>query len=149
MKKLNWGTGITIVIVLFLVITIGQVIAIHYLVDYDLVVEDYYDEEIKYQGQIEKIERTNSLSESIKIKLFDKKIEIAFPLIFNSEKISGEVKFYKPSDDLRDKVQTIELNSENKMFYNTNDLYPGLWKIKISWAVNDVKYYNEKAIMIP
>jgi nitrogen fixation protein FixH len=149
MKKMNWGTGITIVIVLFLIITIGQVIAIHYFVDYDLVVEDYYDEEMQFQGQIEKTKRANSLSESIKIKLLDKKVEISFPSIFNNERISGKVQYYKPSDDLHDKVQIIELNKENKLYYDTANLYPGLWKIKINWAVNDVEYYSEEAIMLP
>ncbi len=55
MKKIDWGKGITIVIILFLIITIGQVLAIHYFIDYDLVEEEYYEAEINYQDQINKI----------------------------------------------------------------------------------------------
>ena len=48
MKKISWGTGITIVIILFLIVTIRQAIAIHVFIDYDLVEEEYYDAEIKH-----------------------------------------------------------------------------------------------------
>lgn len=149
MKKLNWGTGITIVIVLFLVITIGQVLVIHYFVDYDLVEEEYYDAEIKYQEQINKIERTNNLPEQLQIKLVDKIIEFNFPSLFKPELISGLITYYKPSNDLLDTYQEIKLNEKNNISKNTNELSPGLWKIRIDWAVNGVQYYNEKIIMVP
>lgn len=149
MKKISWGTGISIVIILFLIITIGQAIAIHYFVDYDLVVEEYYDEEIKYQSQIEKIKRTNNLPETLNIKLSNDFIEFEFPSIFQAEKISGIIIFYKPSDDLLDKKEIIELESNNKMYFATSELNTGLWKVKVDWEVDKVKYFNEKILMVP
>ncbi|MEN8191824.1 MAG: FixH family protein [Bacteroidota bacterium] len=149
MKKFNWGTGITIVIILFLIISIGQVLVIHYLVDYDLVVEEYYEEEIKYQDQIDKLERTKNLPEQLQIKLVNKVIEFTFPSIFESESITGAINFYKPSDDLLDKVQTIKLNKENKTFTDTKQLTTGLWRVKVEWNVDTIKYYNEESFMVP
>lgn len=149
MKKISWGTGIAIVIVLFLIITIGQAIAIHVFIDYDLVEEEYYEAEIKYQLQIEKVKRTNALPEALKIRLTKEFIQFNFPSIFNNKTINGDIHFYKPSDDLLDKIQTIKLNEENTMYFSTKELSSGLWKIKIDWAVNEVQYYNEKMIMVP
>ncbi len=149
MKKLNWGTGITIVIVLFLVITIGQVLAIHYLVDYDLVQEEYYDAEIKYQEQIDKMKRTNNLPEQLNIKITGEVIEIKFPPLFKPDSISGMLIYYKPSDDLLDMEQKIDLNEEGKMHMDTKKLSTGLWKVKVEWAVNGIQYYNEKILMVP
>lgn len=149
MKKLNWGTGITIVIILFLVVTVGQVLVIHYVVDYDLVVEEYYDAEIKYQVQIDKIKRTNNLPEQLQIKFVGNSIEFKFPLLFEPQSISGIINYYKPSNDLLDKFQEIKLNKENKMFLKTKELSTGLWKIKVDWTANDVQYYNEKIMMVP
>ena len=149
MKKLNWGTGITIVIILFLVVTVGQVLVIHYVVDYDLVVEEYYDAEIKYQVQIDKIKRANNLPEQLQIKFVGNSIEFKFPLLFEPQSISGIINYYKPSNDLLDKFQEIKLNKENKMFLKTKELLTGLWKIKVDWAANDVQYYNEKIMMVP
>jgi len=147
--KFNWGTGITIVIISFLVITIGQVVFIHKTIDYDLVEEEYYEAEIQFQSQIEKVKRTNALPEQLKIKLLNKFVEFNFPKIFEGNSISGIINFYKPSDDLLDKVKSIKLDEENKMFFGYDQLSSGLWKIKVNWSVDDVQYYNEKIVMLP
>ncbi len=149
MKKFSWGTGITIVIVVFLIVTILQVVVIHYWVDYDLVEEDYYAAEIAYQSQIDKVKRTNNLPEQLSIKLNSTNIEFNFPTIFESNKISGFITYYKPSDDLLDKKQTILLNEQNKMSFNTSELSTGLWKVKVNWAVEGVEYFTEQLLMVP
>jgi len=149
MKKISWGTGITIVIILFLFVTIGQAIAIHTFIDYDLVEEEYYEAEIKYQLQIEKLERTNALSEALIIKLSNQFIELDFPSIFEDKAITGFINFYKPSDDLLDKIQAVKLDDENKMYFSTNELTTGLWKVKVNWEVERIEYYNEKLLMVP
>jgi hypothetical protein len=149
MKKINWGSGITIVIVLFLVITIAQVLIIHNFVDYDLVEEEYYAAEIKYQSQIEKIKRARDLSEPLKVKLSEDIIEFEFPTIFKSNKVVGSIYFYKPSDDLLDKSLRIQLNENNKASFPTKDLASGLWKVKIDWEVDGVTYFNEEFLMVP
>lgn len=149
MKKFSWGTGITIVIVFFLIFTIVQVVLIHKYVNYDLVEDEYYSAEIKYQSQIEKVKRTNELSQSLNIKLNKDFIEFDFPTIFQSDKINGIITFYKPSDELLDRKQDIMLNSENKMLFVTDELSPGLWKAKVNWQVEGIEYYNEKLLMVP
>ena len=51
--KLNWGTGIAIVIAIFMVITIATVV---YLMnqDVELVTDDYYKKELKEQTSLMK-----------------------------------------------------------------------------------------------
>ena len=60
MIKMNWGKGIAAVYICFVVIILGFVF---YFMnqDVDLVTHKYYDEEIKYQEQIERMKRTNEL----------------------------------------------------------------------------------------
>ena len=149
MKKISWGTGISIVIILFLIVTIGQAIAIHIFIDYDLVEEEYYEAEIKYQTHIDKIARTNALPEVLDIKLTNQFVEFDFPSIFEDKTISGFINFYKPSDDLLDKTQAVQLDDENKMYFSTNELTTGLWKVKVNWKVDRIEYYNEKLLMVP
>ncbi len=148
-NKFSWGTGITIVIIAFLVITIGAVIFIHKVVDYDLVEEEYYGAEIEYQTQIERIKRTNALPEPLEIKLTKEFIQFKFPSLFKSEEINGIIKFYKPSDDLLDKQQTVSLDNTNQMYFATSELTTGLWKIKVNWSVDEIEYYTEKLLMVP
>lgn len=149
MKKTNWGTGIAIVIVVFLVFTIVQVLVIHNYVDYDLVEEEYYAAEIKYQTQIEKIKRAKNLTEPLNVKIKDEIIEFSFPSIFKSTDVLGNILFYKPSDDLLDKNIPISLDGNNIMTFSTKDFTSGLWKIKVDWEVEGVTYFNEEFLMVP
>lgn len=148
MKKFNWGTGLAIVIILFLIVSIGQVVLIHTLVDYDLVEEEYYDAEIKYQEKIDKIKRTEALPEQLQINLTGNTIEFKFPSLFKPESVNGNILFYKPSDDLLDETLEIKLDERNRASIDTKELSTGLWKIKVEWSVNDVSYYNEKSMMV-
>ena len=76
-------------------------------------------------------------------------MEFDFPSIFADKTISGFINFYKPSDDLLDKTQAVKLNEENKMYFSTNELTTGLWKVKVNWKVDRIEYYNEKLLMVP
>jgi len=148
MKKMNWGVGITIFIIVFLVFSIGQVIFIHYKVDYDLVVEEYYEEDLKYQSQLDKIKRANALEEPLKISLTKENVQFSFPKMFDVNSISGTITFYKPSDDLQDIDLPINITNDNQLQFETNSLTKGLWRIKVNWNAEEIDYYNEKIIMV-
>ncbi len=96
-----------------------------------------------------KFNRTKSLPEQVVVKLRGQALELTFPSGIDGERISGMVQYYKPSDDLQDKIQKIILNDENRMFIDTKELSTGYWKIKIDWSVNEVQYYSEESMMVP
>ncbi|MDP2038234.1 MAG: FixH family protein, partial [Ignavibacteria bacterium] len=60
--KLNWGFGIAVTYILFVVVTLVMVF-IFMNQDVSLETENYYSKGIEYQGQIDKINRTQSLPE--------------------------------------------------------------------------------------
>ena len=64
-KRLNWGWGIAIFYGVFLVLAIGSAIFTTTL-DYHLVSDDYYQDGIDYQQQINKVQRTADIGESVK-----------------------------------------------------------------------------------
>ena len=80
-KKFSWGTGILIVIIIFMTLTITTVV---YLMnqDVDLVTDNYYAKEIKYQQQIDRMNRTNEMDEELKINSEDGYIRLIFPKSF-------------------------------------------------------------------
>jgi len=146
--KFSWGVGISITIIVFL---IGSLATVYFTttVDYDLVAEDYYEKELVYQEQIDKMKRANELPEQLVIKLEGDNIKFKFPSIFNNSKIEGEIYFYKPSSEDLDVRATISLDEENSLYFSQADLSKGLWKIKVEWGVQGVEYYTEKIIMVP
>ena len=141
---MNWGKGIIIVFVIFFA---GMAFMAYKSItkNIDLVAQNYYEKEIKYQDQIDKINKTNSLNEKLKIVSTESSIIISYP---HATGLKGEISFYRPSDAKKDFRLPIEAGKDNKQIINTQTLQKGLWKVQISWNTSGQDYYNEEKIMI-
>lgn len=141
---MNWGKGIIIVFVIFFA---GMAFMAYKSMtrDIDLVAPNYYEKEIKYQDQIDKINSTSRLKEKLKIETTGGSLVISYPDISG---LNGEISFYRPSDAKRDFKLPIEAGKDNKQIINTQTLLKGLWRVQVSWNAGVQNYYSEEKIMI-
>jgi len=146
-SRINWGTGILITIIIFMSITVLTGV---YLMNQDvqLVTDNYYEKDLKYQNQIDKLNRTVALEEKVEIKFDGLNVELIFPASFEVDKISGEVYFYRPSDGKKDFTIPLTLNSEARQIIPVTRIDKGFWRIKLSWTSDGIEYYNERAITV-
>jgi hypothetical protein len=142
---LNWGWGIAIVYGLFLILVIGSAIFTANL-DYFLVSDNYYQEGIDFQDQIEKKLRTSHLLESVNWQYDSNSQNVIFKYPQNLS--SGKIVFYRPSNSNFDKYVKIENDDNNQQVINIRNWQKGFWKIKVDWQTNDEMYYNEGSIDI-
>lgn len=146
MKKISWGTGIVISLIVFVIFSLTKTF---YLMnqEVDLVTDDYYKKGLEYQKQIESEQRSIQLSNEIMINSDGQYLTIIFPEYINGKIVNGEILLYRPSDsslDLR-----IPLSLENqKQIIPVSSLKKGLWRIKINWNYNNVSYYKESALTL-
>lgn len=149
MKKIswNWGTGITIVIIIFLIVTIGTTIFFMNQ-KVDLVASDYYKKGIEHQKQIERINRTNALDENISIHPESGFVKVLFPKDFSKEIYSGNIQFYRPSDSNKDFSLELKIDSTGQQLIPTHNIEKGYWKVIINWSQDSVEYYKENAFVI-
>ncbi len=147
MLKMNWGKGIAAVYISFVALILGFVF---YFMnqDVDLVTHKYYDEEIKYQDQIERIKRTNVLEEKPKIEVENRVLKLVFPKMLLDKPVTGTINFYRPADKRRDFSININLDKDGTQKIAQGKLNTGLWKIKLSWISDGLEYYNEQIINI-
>jgi hypothetical protein len=116
----------------------------------DLVTQNYYERQIQYQGQIDRITRTRNLPEPVRLTYSSeqRQIEIQFPFQFQPEQVEGTVTFYRPSNSSMDYVLPIVLSTERKQIIFTQNLAAGLWRIKMSWQSEGLEYYHEEMILL-
>lgn len=145
--KISWGTGITISIVVFTIISLAF---IYYAFNQEvnLVRDDYYEAELQFNEKMEVIKRTADLSQDIQVNLFNDNLEIVFPEEFDPEDLSGTILLYRPSDRRLDKVYNILPDSANIQRLKKTDLVSGLWKVRLNWIADSTKYYSEHIIMV-
>jgi hypothetical protein len=143
--KFNWGTGIVLSFIIF-ALSILLIIIFPFNQRVDLVTKDYYENELKYQDQINKVERTGLLDESIVINHNSKDLKITFPSSYRQ--VSGEIIFYRPSDEKRDFSVPIYVDSSGSQLVDISSIMPGMWRVKVQWNMNNLQYYFEKNIII-
>ena len=145
-KKINWGTGIFISYIAFMLLTI--LTAVYFMnQDVNLVTDDYYQQEIKYQDQIDKIERTNSLPEKPVIDFDGVRVKVLFPESLFKKNVTGQIHFYRPSNPKLDFNIPLSLNENGIQFISTKQLTAGFWRLKLNWTMNGVEYFNEKEVI--
>lgn len=144
--KFNWGTGIAIFYVSF-------VIAILAFVFWttgnnrDLVTEDYYAEELVYQKTIDNKARANELVGEVSISSRIGRIDLKLPEGMNNRSIKGELFLYRQDDKRKDTKFQFE-GSRLDFSFNSEKIVTGRWKAKLSWAAEGKDYYFEDNIWI-
>lgn len=146
--KINWGTSIVIAFVLFIAFIMYFVISMmtNKKLDHDLVTEQYYEQELLHQQEIDKENNANKLIENVTWKKTNDGILIAFPKNLDYNKITGKVFLYRPSNKKLDSEIPISL-SNNKMLIPKTSLLGGRWNIKIDWEYQGEKYLLKESIV--
>ena len=147
--KINWGTGIVIAFGLFIIFILSFVYKVQSNQKYDneLVTKDYYKKEALVQGDIEKQENANALTNKVTIEKTAEGMKIQFPADFDYSKINGKVSLYRPSSQKLDFEIPISLSSPHLLIPKSN-LTDGLWDISIDWEYDGVKYLNKHSFRI-
>lgn len=146
MKKISWGTGIVIAIIIFVVLVLVQTI---YLMSQkvDLVEEDYYKKGIEYQKDIDVQKKTNELSEKVNFNFNGQYLIINFSKNLSDTKINGEILLYRPSDSELD--LKIPLSTDNlTQVIPVANLKKGFWRVKLRWQYEGQNYYNESSFLV-
>ena len=149
MKKNIWPYAI---IAYFVVFITGIVVWVSFAARHDdqLVRPDYYEHEIKYQTQIDRVARTRALnSESVIIYNFgEKSIGITLPSAMHSRNLEGTIYLYRPSDARLDKRIPLSPSVDGTQQIDVRNLKEGLWKLRLDWKTGDAEYYVEKSLVL-
>ena len=144
--KINWGTGAFIFFGVFVTFMLSLVY-LTTLQRNELVTEDYYEKELDFKEVLKKKERTNLLSERLTWIIENNELIVSFPKEVGT-KISGKIIFFKPSSQKDDKEIPFQINSST-YGVNLKSFSKGMYKLKIDWQANDVKYYSDDQLVIP
>ena len=143
--KFNWGTGIAVFYLLFMVVLLTAVFKSRSY-DHSLVVPNYYEEDLKYQEQYDKLANTLALDTPLEINQEESKVRISFPS--GMDAITGEVWLFRPSNAKADIRLPIQLGSDNVMEISTKTMIQGRWKMKIDWQAGSQQFYKEQTIVL-
>jgi hypothetical protein len=143
---MNWGKGIAIVIVAFMVMMLTLVYKTTQQ-DFDLVTENYYEASLNHDAiQIQR-SNYNNLSEKVVMNNsnVDKTLQLKLPAVFDSQPLKGVLQLYRPTDG--DADQTLEFTTSSIQI-STESLIEGFWRIRLSWNADNKDYLFESSTFI-
>ncbi len=139
---MNFGKWIFVSFVLF-ALFIATLVTICVREDISLVSKDYYNEELAYQQQIQRINNTASLTVKPVISIQDDSLKIILPDAIFIEQ--GILTLFCPSNSKMDRLFQLQKTSVSQHFALTG-LQPGMYRAKLSWTMNGKDYYQEEIV---
>ena len=117
----------------------------------DLISPNYYEEEVRYQAHIDQLKFTQQRAPqaSVSYDAVTKQILLALGPQKPGTRISGRILLYRPSAQNLDRQLELAPNGHGVQFLDAASLAPGLWKVQVSWTVNERQYFMDQQIVLP
>lgn len=145
-----WPYGITAFLVLFFgcVVSFG-IFAVRQQVD--LVRVDYYEEELRYGKQYDRLSRTKALEHPMSVAHLPQAHQIAvqLPAEHALAGAQGTIQLYRPSDARLDREIPLAAAASGMQLLDASTLQAGLWRVRVTWQSGGKEYFHASKVVIP
>jgi len=145
--KFNWGTGILIFLILFL-LACGLFITFAMRQDVSLVHEDYYEKGADHSQQMLVDARSAQYKNAIGTEIKEAALFINIESSLAEKMDSARFHLFRPSDGKYD-IQSSFDSSENPFIIPGEELISGRYILKVYWTWEGLNYEIDQAVFIP
>lgn len=146
--KFTWGTGIFFFMAAFVLLMASFMIRAASNQE-ELVAENYYEQELAYQQQIDKLNRSAALGDDLRLTSTVDGLLLQFPAWTSGRSVTGTVRLQRPSDQRADDLLDLVLDGDGHMFIPTALRMKGAYNVAVEWSVEGVSYLHHDRIHIP
>lgn len=114
----------------------------------ELVRPDYYEQELRHEAQMDRVQRTRALGGQVSLGFTDGILSVALPVSHAARGVTGTVRLYRPSDARLDREMTLAPDASGHQTLDVRPIQSGLWKAAVQWTVGGVEYFHEAPIVI-
>ena len=139
---MSWGWRVVFLYGSFVVLMVGMGI-LAFQQDFDLVADDYYEQEIAFQGRIDQL--TNAAEDNQKVVVTNTTNSVQ--LAFAKPVLDVKVHFFRPSDDTMD-FKLEEAKVDSQMNISLDRFSKGKYLVKVEWKANEKTYFQEDDLIL-
>lgn len=144
--KFNWGTGILIFLILFLLGATAFII-FAFNQDVNLVYKNYYEKGVDYSEQMKVEARSVEFENAFDITNQNDLLIVNIDKSLSLKIDSGKVLLFRPSDSKRDISLPVK-SKATKVVFSKEDLIFGRYILKFFWYSGGLKYEVDKPVNI-
>jgi hypothetical protein len=113
-----------------------------------LVADNYYEQELSFQGQIDSADRAKKSGATVTFDSATGQVVIALAVGQLQEKLPGTVVLYRPSEPKLDREFLLEPKADGTQILNVSQLKPGPWLVRVAWKSGVESFYLEQKFTI-
>lgn len=142
---MNWGTKLVIGLALFMSFIIGMVVYMFSVQDKDsLVDENYYEQGIHFDQQVEALQRVADEQVAPAIQIAENQIILQL-----KQAADYELRLLRPSSAREDRVRKGKtLGDANLIVVDRRGMGKGLWQLSLSWHSKGKSYLYKKQLTL-
>jgi hypothetical protein len=116
----------------------------------DLVAADYYEQEVRYQGQIDRLQHAQQAGQAASVSYdpASKCIRLVLPPNSSPAHAAGTIQLYRPSAIKMDRQVNLATDAQGLQSIDAAGLAAGLWKVRVSWTVAQQDYFIDQKLVI-
>lgn len=143
---MNWGKGLALALASFAALMAWFIVKASQSPE-PLVTENYYEQELQYQGRIDETTRANELGAVI-FTPNAQGIGIRFPDAVKGKTVTGTLLLQRPNDPKADRTMPVSMLADGSATI-TADLLQGLYHAQLTWQANGITYFSSDRIVAP
>lgn len=109
-----------------------------------MVSENYYEQELKFQNQIDSSARATKCGARIDVDTVAMKLLVTVPADQWEENFSGAIDLYRPSSPALDRSFGFQPGRGGVQAINISNLVTGLWLVRAAWTAHGTNYFLEQ-----
>ena len=144
-----WPLGIIAAFVVFFCgLTTAIVIAATH--HENLVSENYYEQELKFQSQIDNAARAQKCGARLQLETGagSRQLVVQLPAAQAAQHCTGVIEFYRPSSPALDREFLLAPGADGSQAVDVSKLAAGLWVVRAKWTAGGEGYFLEQKITI-
>lgn len=113
-----------------------------------LVSDNYYEQELKFQGQIDANARARKSGAMIADDTSSGAVVVSLPKFQLAQKLAGTIKFYRPSSPALDREIPLAPHSDGTQTVDVSRFATGPWLVRLEWSAGGEAYFLEQKITV-
>lgn len=141
MKKFSWGHGVVIALAAFIVFILSMLFLFpNGQKNSEMVTDNYYEEELKYQDVIDAKKRADSLQEKPVYSQDKSGIKITFPKDYDNSNTTVKFVLNRTDDQNLDIHKAVQLDASKSFLIPAQVLKMGNYTLRLSWTKDKTDY---------
>ena len=141
MKNFSWGHGVVIALLAFIVFILSMMFLFpNGQKNSEMVTDNYYEEELKYQDVIDAKKKADELQEKPVYSQDTKGIKIIFPKDYNNSNTTVKFVLNRTDDQNLDIHKAVQLDANKSFTIPSQVLRLGNYTLRLTWTKDKTDY---------